>query len=196
MLLGIIIFHANSQIQIRIDSLELSQISVTLPKGFSTSVFGSHLNTGPSAVFHLSIINQTDTFVPINYNEWIFGYFYLYQGKTENVDLFSMGYISWNEPFVRKLLIPKETYSFKLEKWILLDYHARKNKNDDDLDYTEKMLEIIPTIRVYAISPDRQIFFSDQPKKIMIKKKDTNEKGYNDVLNVRKFLKKLSLPKF
>jgi len=192
--LSIVAFDAHSQIQIRIDSLELRQISVTLPKNFSKSDFGSYLNTGPDAFFHLSITNETDTFVPINYNDWIFGYFYSYQGRTFNSEFYD--YIHWNEPFIRVLMIPGETFSFKLKKFMLLGYHARKNKNDDDFDYSKKMLEIIPTIRVYAISPDRQLFISDQPKSIVIKTKSnasTEKDGYKDILNVKRFLKKLSL---
>jgi len=195
--LSIVIFDAHSQIQIRIDSLELRQISITLPKNFSKSDFGSFLDMGPDAIFHLSITNETDTFVPINYNEWIFGYFYSYQGKTFNSEFITFCFgMGMNEPFIRVLMIPGETFPFSLNEPILLGYPIRKNKNADDFDYSKKMLEIIPTIRAYAISPDRQLFISDQPKSIVIKTKSnasTEKDGYKDILNVKRFLKKLSL---
>jgi len=198
-LLNIVVFNTNAQIRINIDSLELSQISVTLhnprPGSFMNLGFGSLLNMGPTVIFHISITNKTDTFVPINYHEWIFGYFYSYQGKTDNFDFLISDYTGWKAPFIRILLVSKEDFQFSIGKLALLGYHARKNKTDDDYNFSKEMLEILPTIRVYAISPDRKIFFSDTPKHIVIKKnepiKDSNYE-YKDVLNVKKFLKKLS----
>ena len=190
------VFCVYAQIQIHIDSLELRQISVTLPNNFSTTVFGSCLDIGPDATFYISITNKTDTFVSMNYNEWSFGYFYFYQEKTYN-SKFSSGLnlycIADNEPFVRVLLIPEEMFPFTLRESFLLDYDVRKNKKEEDYDYAKEMLEIIPTIRVYAISPCGKIFFSNQPKHIVIKKKESTEKGYKDILNIKRFLKKLSL---
>jgi hypothetical protein len=159
--------------------------------------YGSLLDGGPNGIFHLTITNETDTFLPINYNEWIFGYFYSYKGKAYNSDFYT--FMEMQQPFIRRLLLSGETFSFILKDDVLLDVNIRRNKKDGDYDFSKEMLEVIPTIRVYAISPDRKIFFSDAPKHIVIKKNETiknSEYEYNDVLNVRKFLKKLSLPKF
>ena len=191
-LLNIVVFNTNAQIRINIDSLEISRVSlIYIPPPFVIFSFPDFWRLGPDAIFHLSITNTTDTFVPINYHEWIFGYFYSYQGRTYNSDFFSFELLATPEPFLRVLLIPEETFSFILTDNALLDLDVRRNKKDDDYDFSKEMLEILPTIRVYAISPDRQIFFSDQPQQIVIKKKEDNEEGYKDVLNVKKFLKKL-----
>ena len=70
-------------------------------------------------------------------------------------------------------------------------YDIRKDKKN--FNYTKEMLEIVPSIRVYAISPDNNIFISDKYKNIIIEKKESKEKGYEDILNIPNFLEKLSL---
>lgn len=179
-------FCANSQIRISIDTLFLKQISVIIPQDFSESIFDSFLDTGPEAIFYISITNQSDSFLPIHYNDWTFGYFYSYKGKTYNSNFFSFG-----EPFTYRLLIPGETLSYYYKESILLCYDIRKDKKN--FNYTKEMLEIVPSIRVYAISPDNNIFISDKYKNIIIEKKESKEKGYEDILNIPNFLEKLSL---
>ncbi|MDR1346767.1 MAG: hypothetical protein LBK03_08730 [Bacteroidales bacterium] len=167
--------------------MALSQISVVLSKDFSKSTFDSFLDTGPNAIFYITITNECDTFFPINYCEWSFGCFYSYKGKT-----YVLKHVPFPEPpFIRVLFAPKETFSFSWYKSILLYYDIRENKKQEDYDYAKKMLDIIPTIRVYAISPDGNIYFSDSYKNIIIRKNE-NQENYKDILNVDKFLKRLS----
>jgi len=162
----------SAQIRVALDTLKLSQISVVLPKNFSRTTFDSFLTTGPDAEFCISITNKSDSLFMVYYDEWVFGCFYSYKKKT-----YESVFVTFKEPFVNRWLMPDEIFLFKLKECIFLDYETRVKENEEDYDYTEEMLEIIPTIRVYAISPDKKLFISDQCKNIVITKKESDEKG-------------------
>ncbi len=177
-----IIWQGNAQIQISIDSIKLNNIACLLSKDFSKYNYDTFFDTGPSGIFWISIKNLSDTMMIINYNELKLGYLYYYKGK-----LYHATFNTLQDPFARLLLLPDEIYSIKFNEAIILNSEIFKRYSNN---YSQEMIDILPTIRVYCIDKNNKIYFSDKYKNIIIKKYQEIE-GYKDVLNINSFLRKL-----
>ncbi len=172
-----------AQLKIEIDTLVISNISCILAKDFSKRHFDSFLDTGPDGKFYISITNESNTFQLIEYREWEFGYIFCYDNK-----FYTFQFISLIDPFTRVLLKPQEKFSFSFYCEILLCSDFFKN---NDTNFSNEMIEIIPTIRVYGISKNKNLFFSNIFRNLRINKKPNTDE-YQDNLNTKRFLRKLS----
>ena len=177
-------YNVSSQISIEIDSIAIGSISYSVTKLCKEKPMIEGLWDGPRGIFYISIINTSEEFISLDYEQLKFGYLFFF-----NNTLYHNGLFTFIPPFKRVGLLPEEKISFNFYPSLILDCSIRK---EGKYDYSQEMLKIIPTLRVFTFSNDiKKFMFSDKPKEIVLRDGGEREGCYKDDLNKKKFLRKL-----
>jgi len=150
LLFGSTLFGQN----INIKKINVSRVITKIEKG----AWEEDQEEGPSVYFELEIENNTNSVLTLNNSESEFGILFKYKGRTYiNKGISSMGLIPfYNEKEI--CIKPNEKYPIKFSCGILLGTNLLKfDSVNKYYDYTEEMLQILPTLQIQYVDPKLKI---------------------------------------
>jgi hypothetical protein len=150
LLFGSILFGQN----INIKKINVSRVITKIEKG----AWEEKQEEGPSVYFELEIENNTNSVLTLDSSESEFDILFKFKGKSYiDTSIVSMALI----PFYDKKEIcikPNEKYPVKFSCRILLGTNLLKfDSVNKYYDYTEEMLQILPTLQIQYVDPKLKI---------------------------------------
>ena len=142
---------SNAQISVSVDCMEIYNTNIKIKRGVDKH-FRSDISDGPTAIFHISICNESDQSVSLNYDSISFGYMFCVNSSIQIRQLFQ-----FVRPFDLLSLLPHETITLSFYPTHLVTKDAYKENN---YNYSHYIARILPSVKCFIII-NNQLISSD-----------------------------------
>lgn len=139
---------SDAQISVFVDSIKIYSANIKIKKGVDKH-FRTDLSGGPTAIFHISICNESDQLVSLNYDSISFGYMFYFNGNIRIKQLFQFVH-----SFEEISLLPQETVTLSFLPAHLITMDAYK---ENDYNYSRYIANILPSVKCFIIINNRLI---------------------------------------
>lgn len=142
---------SDAQISVSVDSITIYSVNIKIKKNVDKH-FRTDLSDGPTATFHISICNESNQLVSLNYDSISFGYMFYYNSNIHIRKLFQ-----FVRSFDEIILQPMDTFTISFYPTYLLTINARK---ENDYNYSRYIANILPSVKCFIII-NNQLISSD-----------------------------------